>query len=55
MKKDKNGRFAGKDDDNRGYILTITFLSMRIIIFWVLIIIIVLPWTLILSNLLKNY
>ena len=47
MKRDKKGRFAGKDDDNRGYQFAITFPSIRNIIFWVLIIIIVSPWVLI--------
>ena len=56
MKRDKKGRFAGKGDDNRGYKFTITFPSIRNIIFWVLIIIIVSPWTLIFerSNLLQK-
>ena len=47
MKRDKKGRFAGKDDDNRGYQFTIAFPSIRNIIFWLLIIIIVSPWVLI--------
>ena len=50
MKRDKKGRFAGKDDVNRGYQFTITFPSIRNKIFWVLIIIIVSPWTLILER-----
>ena len=56
MKRDKKGRFAGKDDDNRGYQFALTFSSIRNIIFWVLIIIIVSPWALILerSNLLQK-
>ena len=56
MKRDKKGRFAGKDDDNRGYQFTITFPSIRNIIFWVLIIIIVSPWALNfeISNLLQK-
>ena len=41
MKRDKAGKFAGKDDDNTGYQFTITFPSIRNIIFWVLITIIV--------------
>ena len=47
MKRDKKGRFTGKDDDNTGYQLTITFPSKRNIIFWVLITIIVSHWALI--------
>ena len=56
MKRDKKGRFAGKDDDNRGYQFTIAFPSIRNIIFWLLIIIIVSPWALIFerSNLLQK-
>ena len=46
LKRDKKGRFAWKDDDNRGYQFAITFPSIRNIIFWVLIIIIVSPWAL---------
>ena len=47
MKRDKTGKFDGKDDDNTGYQLTITFPSKRNIIFLVLITIIVSPWALI--------
>ena len=56
MKRDKKGRFAGKDDDKRGYQFTIRFPSIRNIIFWVLINIIVSPWALIFerSNLLQK-
>ena len=56
MKRDKKGRFAGKDDDNRGYQFTIIFNSIRNIIFSVLITIILSPWVLILerSNLLPK-
>ena len=56
MKRDKKGRFAGKDDDNRDYQFAITFPSIRNIIFWVLIIIIVSPLGLIFerSNLLQK-
>ena len=56
MKRDKKGRFAGKDEDNRGYQFIITFPSIRNIIFRALIIIIVSPWALILerSNLLQK-
>ena len=56
MKRDKKGRFTGKDDDNRGYQFTIILPSIRNIIFWILIIIIVSPWALIFesSNLLEK-
>ena len=36
MKRDKRGRFAEKDDYNRGFQFTITFISIRNIIFWML-------------------
>ena len=53
MKRDKKGRFAGNDYDNRGYQFTIAFPSIKNIIFWILIIIIVSSWALIfeISNL----
>ena len=56
MKRDKKGRFIGKDDDNRVYQFAITFPSIRNKIFLVLIIIIVSPWALIFkrSNLLQK-
>ena len=50
MKRDKTGKFDGKDDDNTGYQLTITFPSKRNIIFLVLIIIIVSPWPIYCKN-----
>ena len=57
MKRDKKGRFTSEADDNRGYKFTVTFPSIKNMIFWVFIIIIVLPWALILerSNVLKKY
>ena len=56
MKRDKKWRFAGKDNDNRGYQFTIIFPSIRNIIFWLLIIITVSPLALIFerSNLLQK-
>ena len=47
MKRDKKGRFVGKDDDNIVYQFTIAFPSIRNIIFFLLIIIILSPWALI--------
>ena len=41
MKRDKKGRFKSETDDNRGYKFTVTFPSIRNIIFWLFIIIIV--------------
>ena len=56
MKRDKKGRFTSEADDNRGYKFTVTFPSVKNMIFWVFIIIIVLPWALILerSNVLQK-
>ena len=56
MKRNKKGRFAGKDDDKRGYQFTIIFASIRKIIFWILIIIIVSSWAILfeISNLLPK-
>ena len=47
MKRDKKGRFTSEADDKRGYSFTITFPSIKNLIFWIFIIIIVLPWALI--------
>ena len=56
MKRDKKGRFTSEADDNRGYKFTVTFPSIKNMIFWVFIIIIVLPWALTLerSNVLQK-
>ena len=56
MKRDKKGRLTSETDDNRGYKFTVTFPSVKNMIFWVFIIIIVLPWALILerSNVLQK-
>ena len=56
MKIDKKGRFTSEADDNRGYKFTVTFPSIKNMIFWVFIIIIVLPWALIFerSNILQK-
>ena len=56
MKRDKKGRFTSEADDNRGYKFTVTFPSVKNMIFLVFIIIIVLPWVLILerSNVLQK-
>ena len=56
MKRDKKGRFTSKAEDNRGYKFTVTFPSIKNMIFWVFIIIIILPWALIFerSNILQK-
>ena len=56
MKRDKKGRFTAEADDNRGYKFTVTFPSIKNMIFWVFIIIIVIPWALIfeISNILQK-
>ena len=50
MKRDKKGRFTSEADDNRGYKFTFTFPSIKNLIFWAFVIIIVLPWALILER-----
>ena len=56
MKRDKKGRFTSEVDDKRGYNFTVTFPSIKNMIFWVFIIIIVIPWALIFerSNILQK-
>ena len=53
MKRDKKGRFTKAD---RGYQFTVTFPSIKNMIFWIFIIIIVSPWALIFqrSNILQK-
>ena len=56
MKGDKKGRFALEADDNKGYKFTLTFPSVKNLIFWVFILILVSPWAIILerSNILQK-
>ena len=56
MKRDKKGRFASDADDNKGYKFTLTFPSVKNLIFWVFILILVSPWAIILerSNILQK-
>ena len=56
MKRDKKGRFTSDADDNKGYKFTLTFPSVKNLIFWVFILILVSPWAIILerSNLLQK-
>ena len=50
MKRDKKGRFSSETDDERGDIFTLTFPSIKNLIFWAFILIIVLPWAIILER-----
>ena len=43
MKRDKKGRFTSEADDDRGYRFTLTFPSIKNLIFWAFILIIVIP------------
>jgi hypothetical protein len=56
MKRDKKGRFTSEVDDNKGYKFTLTFPSVKNLIFWVFILILVSPWAIILerSNILQK-
>ena len=56
MKRDKKGRFTSEADDDRGYRFTLTFPSIKNLIFWAFILIIVLPWAIIFerSNILQK-
>lgn len=56
MKRDKKGRFTSEADDNKGYKFTLTFPSLKNLVFWVFILILVSPWAIILerSNILQK-
>ena len=56
MKRDKKGRFTSETEDNKGYKFTLTFPSIKSLIFWVFIIIFALPWAIIFerSNILQK-
>ena len=56
MKRDKKGRFTSEADDNKGYKFTLTFPSVKNLILWVFILIIVSPQAIILerSNILQK-
>ena len=56
MKRDKKGRFTSDADDIKGYKFTLTFPSVKNLIFWVFILILVSPWAIILesSNILQK-
>ena len=56
MKRDKKGRFTSEANDNKGYKFTLTFPSLKNLVFWVFILILVSPWAIILerSNILQK-
>ena len=56
MKRDKKGRFTSEADDNKRYKFTLTFPSLKNLVFWVFILILALPWAIILerSNILQK-
>ena len=56
MKRDKKGRFTSEADDNKGYKFTLTFPSLKNLVFWVFILILISPWVIILerSNILQK-
>ena len=56
MKRDQKGRFTSETEDNKGYKFTLTFPSIKSLIFWVFIIIFALPWAIIFerSNILQK-
>ena len=56
MKRDKKGWFTSETDGNKGYKFTLTFPSVKNLIFWVFILILVSPWAIILerSNILQK-
>ena len=47
MKRDQKGRFSKEKEDNEGYNLSLTLPSFRSLLYWLIIIIILLPWTVI--------
>ena len=50
MKRDKKGRFTSETDDDRGYRFILTFPSIKNLIFWAFILIILLLWAIILER-----
>ena len=50
MKRDKKGRFTSEEDDERRYRFTLTFPSIKNLIFWAFILIIILPRVIILER-----
>ena len=50
MKRDKKGRFTSEEDDERRYRFTLTFPSIKNLIFLAFILIIILKWAIILES-----
>ena len=47
MKRDQKGRFTKDRDDNDGYNLSLTLPSFRSLLYWLILLVILLPWTVI--------
>ena len=50
MKHDKKGRFSKEEDKNDGYNLNLALPSFRSLLRWLIIIVILLPWTVIFAR-----
>ena len=50
MKCDKKGRFSKEEDDKEGFNLNITLPSFKTILFWLFLLILLLPWTVIFAK-----
>ena len=50
MKRDKKGRFSKEEDDKEGFNLNITLPSFKTILFWLFLLILSLPWTVIFAK-----
>ena len=50
MKRDQKGRFTKERDDNDGYNLSLTLPSFRSLLYWLILLIILLPWTVIFAR-----
>ena len=57
MKRDKRGRYCKEDDDDdNGYNFCLVLPSIKTLLYWLFILVIMLPWTVIAArcNILKN-
>ena len=50
MKRDKKGRFSKEEDENEGYNINFALPSFRSLLCWLIIIVILLPWTVIFAR-----
>ena len=50
MKRDKKGRFSKEEDENDGYNINLALPSFRSLLCWLIIIVILLPWTVIFAR-----